>query len=184
MPAIVSEAAGTLPCDEDLVARVAAGDEDAFRTLYERHRERIYHVAYRVTGNAEDAEELMQETFLTLHQEAATFEGRAKLTTWLTRIVLNKSINHSKQRQGRMGLLRRWFGKPKTAAAAAAPDQAQVLLDRVAPSHRAVLTLRYVQGYSYQEIARILDCPLGTAKSKLFQAHLALREAVEEKGTE
>lgn len=181
---IVAEITGTLPCDEDLVARVAAGDQEAFRTLYDRHRERIFHVAFRVTGNADDAEELMQETFLTLHQEAATFEGRAKLTTWLTRIVLNKSINQSKQRQGRMGLLRRWFGKPQHAGPAPQTDAAQVLLDRVAPHHRAVLTLRYVQGHSYQEIARILDCPLGTAKSKLFQAHLALRESLGGKGTE
>lgn len=170
------------PSDDDLLARVASGDREAFRTLYERHRERVFHVAYRVTGNADDADELMQETFLTVYREAASFQGRARFTTWLTSIVLNKSINLSKQRGGRMTLLRRFFGKPKDVAPV--PDQAQEVLDRVDLRHRAILTLRYVMGFSHEEIAQVLECPIGTAKSKLFQAHGAVRRDLEKRGEE
>lgn len=172
----------TLPDDETLLLRVATGDRESFRTLYERHRARVFHVAYRVTGNADDAEELTQETFLTLYREARSFEGRARFTTWLTSIVLNKSINLAKQRQGRSTLLKRFFGRPREAERPRQPDAAQGLLDRVAERYRAVLTLRYVMGYSHEEIAETLDCPVGTAKSKLFQAHQAVRRAIEGEG--
>lgn len=171
MPAIVAEREST-PTDEELLAR---GDSESFRLLYERHYAMIYHTAWRVTGNASDAEELAQETFLTAFQEAKTFERRARFTTWLTRIVLNKSINLTNQRRGRLSLLRRFFGRPSDSEPPAKRDGIQELLDRVAPQHRAVLTLRYVLGLSYEEVAQALDCPVGTAKSRLFKAHLAVR---------
>ncbi len=169
--------------DETLLARAAAGDRESFRLLHERHRRRVFQIAYRVTGNADDAEELTQETFLTIYREAQTFQGRARFTTWLTSIALNKSINLAKQRQGRFSLLRRFFGKPRESVAVPS-DAAQGILDRVAPAYRAILTLRYVMGYSYEEVAQTLGCPLGTAKSKLFQAHLAVRRALEGKGVD
>jgi RNA polymerase sigma-70 factor (ECF subfamily) len=170
----------TAPSDEALLSRAAAGDRDAFRSLYERHRGMVYHVAFRVTGSAEDAEEIAQETFLTVFREAGSFQGRAKFSTWLTSIALHKSINLAKQRTGRFSLLRRFFGKPKEGERAPEPDEAQAILDRVAPQYRAILTLRYVLGYTYEEIAQTLDCPVGTAKSKLFHAHLAVRKELEE----
>jgi RNA polymerase sigma-70 factor (ECF subfamily) len=142
----------------------------------------IYHVAYRVTGNVEDAEELMQETFMTVFGEARSFEGRSQVTTWLTRIALNKSINLAKQRQGRRSLLQRWFGSTRQSSPPPEPDAAQGLLDRVAPNHRAILTLRYILGYSHEEIAKAMDCPVGTAKSRLFQAHLEIRRSLEQRG--
>ncbi|MHC4606992.1 MAG: RNA polymerase sigma factor [Planctomycetota bacterium] len=174
------------PSDEALAERVARRDRDAFRTLYERHKNMVYNVVYRIVGNRDAAEDLVQDTFLAAYAQAGSFQRRARFSTWLTSIAINKSINASKQGKLRFSILKRVFGKPAPDEPphppAADDDRVQKLLRTFPPRLRALVTLRYMQNFSYEQIAETLGCAVGTVKSRLFQAHEMMRQALTGKG--
>ena len=174
------------PTDETLFERVASGDREAFQTLYERYKGMIYNLAYRVVGNAGDAEDLLQETFLAAFRQAGSFQGRSRFSTWLASIAMNKSINLGKQKRLRLGIVKRIFGKPETEAdakpAAEETDVVQKMIQEFPQKLKTMVTLRYILNFSYEEIAESLGCAVGTVKSRLFQAHELIRKQEIEKG--
>lgn len=166
--------------DVDLVRRHLGGDPDAFRALYEKYKDKVFASAYRILGEHHAAADLAQEIFLKLHGELDSFKFESKFSTWLFRVAVNHAINkanegvrhariHEKiQRQGR--------GDPGgTREGRPIDEQVHRAIQGLSPKLRAIVSLRYLDGLSYQEIAEVLEISMGTVKSRLFLAHETLR---------
>lgn len=187
--------------EPQLIERAKAGDGAAAGEIVERYQRRIYTLCLRILGNAEDAEELTQETLVKALTGLERFDGRAQLGTWLHRIATNACYSRIRsdrvRSKGRVpwpetgepeaGLGVQHGSQPSEAALDAGQRQRAVAmaLGQIQPEHRVVLVLRDVQGLEYEQVAEVLGVPVGTIKSRLFRARVALREAVEriESGT-
>lgn len=172
--------------DADLVRAAAAGDHDAFATLVRRHEVRVYNLALRMTGSPEDARDASQDALLTAFRKLGSFRGDAAFTTWLHRVTLNACYDLLRKRS-RQPLLDRLPEHeleapplPDPADATIAAVDVQRALDEVPPGHRAVLVLHDVQDLAYEQVAAILEVPVGTVKSRLHRARLALARALSE----
>jgi RNA polymerase sigma-70 factor (ECF subfamily) len=175
---------GTQPADEShLVADLRAGRREAFDRMIELHYDRLHRLACTLTGAVEDAADLVQETFLAAMKSAANFRGDARLTTWLIAILRNQ---YSLLLRGR----RKWRLAPLEAAGGArAPDPAPAVrpevvaimerVRRLPEELRTALVLFYLEGMRYQEIAESMECPVGTIRSRLFEARERLKKIME-----
>jgi RNA polymerase sigma-70 factor (ECF subfamily) len=162
--------------------------EPAFETLYTTYRDRVYSIAYRITGSSTDAMDVVQESFSLLFRKIGSFRFDSLFSTWLFRIVVNCSIDH--RRSLRVRHLRQAAsihaldasaepmvpqeGPIDRAAAGELGDHVQRAIGRLSPKLRAILVLRYLEGLSYEELAHALDISLGTVKSRLARAHIAV----------
>jgi RNA polymerase sigma-70 factor (ECF subfamily) len=166
--------------DLDLLRRMKAGDDDAVRELYACHGQRLYAYALRLTNDSDVAEDVVQTTLVTAWRTAHTFRGEGRLIAWLLGIVHHtamKSLRHMHQpleemeetvsgdqptpeNQAEAGETKRWVHQG---------------LQSLSPEHRAVLELVFYQGLSLNEVAEVLNCPLGTVKSRLSYARQHLR---------
>jgi RNA polymerase sigma-70 factor (ECF subfamily) len=172
-----------------LIERSQRGDLDAFDRLVLIHQDRIYHLAYRVTGNAEDARDVAQETFIKAYRALPRYRHHAAFGTWLHRIAVNTALDLVRRRPQAppAGL-----EEVKLAAAAHNPDlelerreaerRVQAALARLSPPHRTIVVLRDLQGMAYEEIAGVLGIPIGTVRSRLSRAREALRQALRDLG--
>jgi RNA polymerase sigma-70 factor, ECF subfamily len=184
------------PSDGELVERARKGDRDAFRELVERYQRKIATLALGMLRNREDALDVVQETFTKAFQSLDRFKGDAGFYTWTYRIAVNLCIDHQR-REAKMPLAtpdphesRDRAVDPVTLLVDGAEqgDPFQRTLDseiarrlseaiaELTPEHRAVILLREVDGLSYEEISRVLDCPKGTVMSRLHYARRQLQE--------
>lgn len=178
--------------DREVVARAASGDEEAFRSLVERHSRYLYHVAFRLTGQPMDAEDVVQETLLKAHRQLRRFEGRADVRTWLHRIAVNCAIDLIRARRSREigadpGDLESASIEP-LATPLPAPDQvvegrqigAKVAeaLGALTALERAAFTLRHVEGLSIREIGDALGLKSEATKHSIFRAVRKMRVAL------
>jgi RNA polymerase sigma-70 factor (ECF subfamily) len=176
--------------DRRLIAECLQGQSTAFGELVRRYQDRLYSTVYRLVDNAEDAQDVVQETFLNAYQALDTFKGDAQFFTWLYRIAVNAAI--SLKRKQRV-VLRLNPGRednagpePVDTSDLSRPDHAletaeqgrrvQEALSRLSPEHRAVLVLKDMEGQKYEAMAEILGVPIGTIRSRLHRARLELRE--------
>lgn len=175
--------------DAELVSRIRDGDLSAFEALYNKYKRRLYHTALAITGDSGAAEEILQDGFVRAYQAMDRVNAAKSLAPWLYRIVVNLSYNWATRR-------RRWPLELDTlidrliAGPSASPEVAveggelrQIVWDAVSSlsfKHRSVVVLFHVQGLSLKEIAYILDCPVGTVKSRLHYACHSLREKLSE----
>lgn len=173
--------------DAELVAQIRDGQLEAFEQLYNKYKRPLYRAALAITHNEAAAEEILQDGFVRAYGAMDRVDASTSLSPWLHRIVVNLSYNWARSND-------RWPLSFDTvidsllAGPAACPERVAErgeLLDIVQEAiaslswkRRIVLVLYYVQGFSLQEIARILDCPLGTVKSRLHHACGALRRAL------
>lgn len=176
------------PTDPELVARIIAGDGAAFSTLVERYQDRLYNAVYRLVGSAEDARDLLQDTFIKAYENLGTFRGGSSLYTWLFRIAVNTSLSHRRKRKWLQVGSAGDGDDPAPAPDAAAQDPSdrlvaaetealvQQALGSLDDDHRTVVVLRDIQHCDYHEIAEILEVPTGTVKSRLHRARLILRD--------
>jgi RNA polymerase sigma-70 factor (ECF subfamily) len=174
---------------------VVGGDGSAFGAIVERHQDRLFNTVYRLVGSAEDARDLVQETFVKAYENLEGFRSSSSLYTWLFRIAVNTSLSHRRKRKWlQVGGMPNADGDSLSAAEmpdAAAPDPSDSLeaveteravqqaLDSLDEEQRTVVVLRDIQQCDYQEIAEILGVPPGTVKSRLHRARLALREKLQ-----
>jgi RNA polymerase sigma factor (sigma-70 family) len=175
-----------------LVERSRAGDLSAYDDLIRRYQERIYGTIYHMTSNHEDANDLAQETFIKAFQALKSFKGGSSFYTWLYRIAVNKTINFLKQRKNRTGMSLNDLDfnaendpdmvaliSHKTPRREAGLSELQEKLNeamgRLSEVHRLVVTLHDVQGVPHEEIAQIMDCNIGTVRSRLFYARQQLQ---------
>lgn len=174
--------------DLSLVRRAQAGDAEAFGTLVRRHQERIYGLAFRLTGDHASADDLAQETFVRAWRGIGQFGGRSGFYTWLYRIALNLAFSRWKKAQSRRELSlepeilekqrdpsRRGedgAGEARSREIAAALEEA---LAGLSAEHRSTVVLREMEGLSHGEIARISRCSEGTVRSRLHYAKRILK---------
>jgi RNA polymerase sigma-70 factor (ECF subfamily) len=171
--------------DNDLVEQVRGGNEDAFRILVQRHTRTIYRAAYRITGNAADADDVVQETFLRAYRALERFDARALFSTWLHRIAVNCSldlIDSRKRREGRSSGEEELAG---IASSAAAPDRVvhsaemqravASAMDQLSGNERTAFVLRHFEGMPLEEIGQILGIQLNATKNTVFRAVRKLR---------
>lgn len=184
--------------DEELVARSVGGDLDSFNQLVLRWERPIYALAYRVIGREEDARDVAQEAFLRAFRALGGFKGQAKFSSWLYRITLN--------------LCRDWIRRERRTPIAQAPEGVDLieLAGETSPSEsveelvsrrqlgravekamavlpeeqRTAIILKEYHGLTFQEIADLLDCPLSTVKTRLYQGLTVLRKQLREAGVE
>jgi RNA polymerase sigma-70 factor (ECF subfamily) len=188
---VTSEPAASDRRDEDraLLAAHVAGDDGAFGVLFARHRDRLWAVALRTTGNPEDAADALQEAMIAAFRRAESFRGEAAVSTWLHRIVVNASLDRIRRRTVRAadpweeedGLGDRPSSSPvdDPEAHALAGDLRRRVLDALAqlpPEQRAALVLVDMEGYPVQEAATVLEVPVGTVKSRCARGRQRLAE--------
>src|SRR5713101_1201145 len=193
----LGEADAELPPPEpmpetELVKRARRGDLAAYDDLVRRYQERIYATVYHMTSNHEDANDLAQEAFIKGYQALKSFKGGSSFYTWVYRIAVNKTINFLKQRKNRtqMSLNDLDFNaehdpdlvaliSEKTPRRDIGLSELQEKLNeamlKLSEPHRLVVTLHDVQGLSHEEIAQIMECNIGTVRSRLFYARQQLQ---------
>ena len=181
--------------DAALVEAHLAGDLDAFAELFARHRDRLWAVALRTTGDREDAADALQEALIAAYRRAASFRGESAVTTWLHRIVVNACLDRLRRRKVRAaqplpedleGHASRGSlvgsGDPlgvdsdpeARALASERRDRVLAALDTLPPDQKAALVLVDLEGYPVQEAAAILEVPTGTVKSRCSSGRVRL----------
>lgn len=180
--------------DEDaiLVKRVQAGDVAAFDRLVVKYRERLFSIVYNLTSNREDAADLSQEAFIKAFSSIGRFKGNSSFFTWLYRIAVNTTLSQLKKNR-----LRRFFSFENMSEEASSSEILEALvvktrtekgallselqerlneaLQKLSPKHRTVVVLFEIEGLSHQEIAEIMDCSVGTVRSRLHYAKQQLQ---------
>jgi len=189
-----------LESDVGLVEECRRGDPRAFDTLVNRHKDRIYNTAYRFLGNHEEAADVCQEVFVRAYRAIETFEGKAKVSTWLYSITLNLCRNRVRDAKrkgrdkgvslelleerapGRVDALAGSDASPRDAAVHGELESAlQACLEALPEHYRMAFVLRTYEDLTYEEIAESMACPSGTVKSRLNQARRLLRDCLTER---
>ena len=171
---------------DEVLARLAAnGNAAAFDEIYSRHRSFVYSIALRMTGNPADAEDLTQESFVSVFRRVSSFRGDASFTTWLYRLATNQVKMHFRYRSARPEMQTSDGQSPEPwFAAAHRNDPREQFIDRLAieeamlrlaPGYRSAFILHDVEGYKHDEAARLSGHTVGTSKSQLHKARATLR---------
>lgn len=166
--------------DDALIAAVAGGDVSAFENLHKKYFPKLMHFARRITGSAEVAEEVANDTLMTIWRTAERFEGRSKPSTWIFGIAYRVALKQRTKLMRRAGDVELDEGmvadQADTAETVMRATDLKYALEQLKPEQRAVVELTYYNGYLYTEIAEILDCPVGTVKTRMMTARRRLRD--------
>lgn len=175
--------------DSQVVERARGGDDDAFGILVERHCRALYRSAYRITANAADADDVVQETFLRAYRALGTFDARASLTTWLHRIAVNCALDLIDARRRREGRIDAGEDLALVPSTAASPDRIALgsemqravaaAMDELTGNERTAFVLRHFEGMSLEEIGQILGTRLNATKNTVFRAVRKLRQQLQ-----
>ena len=180
--------------DPSIVAKARDGDRDAFKALVETHSRYIYSLAHRMTGNAQDAEDVVQEAWLKAHKQLSRFESRADFRTWMHRITVNCSIDLIRARRHRedahdpadleQGPLSERGSEAQAtpermAASVQISDRVNEALGLLTALERAAFTLRHVEGMSIEEVGEKLGMKTSATKHSIFRAVKKMRVALE-----
>jgi len=178
---------------ETLQQRLQRGDSEAFQEFVTHYRHRVINICYGFAHNREDAEDIAQEVFIEVYQSIEKFRGEAKLTTWIHRISVTKSLDfiRKKTRKKRFGKLRSIFGHDKEVEQLPAPasetpqkileqqERARVLkqaVDSLAENQRIAITLHKYEGFSYKEVADIMNTSVSSVESLIHRAKKNLQK--------
>ncbi|KAF0195088.1 MAG: RNA polymerase sigma-70 factor ECF subfamily [Bacillota bacterium] len=184
--------------DGELISKCKQGDTDAFGQLVDKYQQRVYNITFRMTNNHEDALDLAQESFLRVYRALASFKGESAFSTWIFRIASNVCLDKLRQKKRQPHIVLSMdslmageegdYPIEISAGEASNPEQhllqgemrreIRQALNAVSDEHRLVLVLRDIEGYSYEEIADMVGANIGTIKSRLNRARLALREVL------
>jgi RNA polymerase sigma-70 factor (ECF subfamily) len=177
-----------VPLDEELVARVRAGDPALFEVLMRRHNGRLYRAVRSVLADEAEVEDVMQQAYVQAYAGLESFAGRASFSTWLARIGVNEALGRLRKRHRLVPLdevpdrAEAWMEAPPTPEDAAAAREAARLveraIDRLATIHRTVLMLRDVEQLSTAEVAAVLEVSEDAVKVRLHRARQALRDVL------
>jgi RNA polymerase sigma-70 factor (ECF subfamily) len=194
-----AEAHASVPA-EVLVLEAQRGDRKSLERLLSMHADAIFATCLRMTGRPETARDLAQDAMVRLIESLDSYDGRAKFSTWMTRVVINLCITHQRRMKlrrhasldapmgedGGPGWSVREQGREPNAEARVEQGEMiarlRIAMDRIEPDARAILVLRDVRGFDYAQIGEVLDVPVGTVKSRIFRARSALRQQMEALG--
>ena len=170
--------------DEWLVAKAKEGDADAFEALVRRHHVRIYRIALRIVGNPHDAQDVTQDVLVQLWGSLAGFLGSAAFTTWLYRMVVNRSLNHRKRRPSTVSMLEddrpAAAGPAEEVIARQRADATARAIAALPAEQRAAVVLHQLEGFSYAEVAAILGISESTVRGRLARGRRTLVEQLRE----
>jgi RNA polymerase sigma-70 factor, ECF subfamily len=185
--------------DAAVVAQVLAGDRDAFRLLVERHGRTLFRLAYRMTGNQQDSEEIVQETFLRAYKALEKFEMRANFGTWIYRIAVNRTLDFLNAKKTQMQTKDTYQiaddpdpensrqvqleaphpGPDRLFISAEMKTRMAQALAMLTPAERVAFTMRHMEGRSIDEISQTLNLKTSAAKNSVFRAVQKLRQQLE-----
>ena len=192
--------------DAQLLSRIAAGDQGALGELLQNHHQRLYNVSLRIVGNRDDAAEITQDALLKVIEHIGDYNGQCAISTWMIRITMNLSISHLRKRRLRLTTsldgtsgdgsggasggdqgtaLREQISGPAELSPVARVEHHEMLtqlhkaMRQLDEEYRSILVLRDLQDMDYSDIAHVLEIPVGTVKSRLFRARLALRQKMQ-----
>lgn len=177
--------------DEQLVARVQAGDTGAFDLLVEKYKGKVYSIVYNMLSNHEDAADLSQEAFLRAFKGIEKFRGKSSFYTWLYEVAVNGCLNFLKSRKDNSFSLNELQDPTSQDVApeelvskdnvrqdvdrGELQEKLNEALQKLSEEHRAVVVLHDIEGMKHQELAKVLGCSEATARSRLFYAHQQLQ---------
>lgn len=179
--------------DRRVVERVLSGDKRAFESLVRKHERRVFRVTLAILGNAEDAEEAMQDAFVKAYRHLQQFRGDSRFTTWLTRIAVNEALQKRKARKNVVSLDEvseaeikvvphrslQWHDDPeKLFGKQEIRTMVESAIQSLPPIYRETFVLRDVEGLRAEEAAEVLGLSLPAIKSRLLRARLLVREAL------
>jgi RNA polymerase sigma-70 factor (ECF subfamily) len=174
--------------DATLVAQARAGDENGFRVLVERHSHALFRLAYRMTGHQQDAEDVVQETFLRAYRHLHKFDGRASFGSWLYRIASNCSLDvgrsrkRSRENDVEDAVLTAECHHPtpdRLALSGELRDRVNEAMQGLSATERTAFVLRHFEGLGIAEVSRALGCQTQAARHSVFRAVQKLRRALE-----
>jgi RNA polymerase sigma-70 factor (ECF subfamily) len=178
---------------DSLLARAAAGDRDAFREVYVRHRSDVTRLVFRMLGPRPDAEDVIQEVFFQVFRSLKDFRGQSKFTTWLHRVTVNVVLMHRRAAKSRPVFADEAIEDGQINADSILPDEDFArrermrafsrLLDRLAEKKRVVFILHELEGLAPAEIAKIVGAPVLTVRTRLFYARRELEALLAEEPT-
>jgi RNA polymerase sigma-70 factor (ECF subfamily) len=168
--------------DREVIEACQRGDWDAFRLLFEAHKDRVYSIALRYCGDESAAMDIAQETFLKLFSSIQDFRGHSSFESWLYRIVVNRCLDHQRRGRRLMPFLEGLLDIVSAPAESVLQEllraemtkDVQRIVGTLPPEQRIVVVLRYTEGLAYDQIAEILGCSAGTVASRLNRAHKVL----------
>ncbi len=186
---MMKKGAGELE-DQTLIGKVLEGDMRAFDRLVEKYKKRIYYLAYRMTRDHDSADELAQESFVKAYQAMSGFKPGHSFYTWVYRICVNLSINFLKREKQNVsvdflrdsGIAVNRSNELSQLERMIASEQAAIVkeaLNMLPPDQKAVFILKTYDDMSYEQMAEVMDCSMGTVMSRLFRARHKLRKALE-----
>lgn len=181
--------------EQEWIARAKAGDMQAFEALILQHEKIVYNVALRMMNHSEDARDISQEVFLKAYKSIGQFDERAMFSTWLYRITTNTCIDELRRRKGKQsysleeeleseeGSMQRQIADEgetpeESLLRAERADELKKALAQLTEEHRLAVILRDIRGLSYEEIAEIMDLPMGTVKSRISRARNQLKQEI------
>jgi len=172
--------------DVELVERMRAGDADALRSIVERYQARIFALIFGIVRDRHEVEDVAQEVFLKAFRRINAFDGRSRFYTWLYRVAANSAKDHVKKRSRRpsvaldedAGIPSMLCGPAENAERSELRRSVRDAIGTLQPRYREVLTLRELEGLSYNEIAAILRVSMGTVESRLHRARARLKQVL------
>lgn len=186
------------PEERKLIEACQTGDQTAFEQLYRNYSRDVFSLAYRLTGSSQDAEEITQEVFVSVYRNLGRFQFQSAFSTWLYRIVVRRAADafrkikkvwarrvplETDEPGGPIAYLSDDRETPRDAMQESSREQQiERAIAELGEKHRAIIILRYIHDMSYEEIADILECRLGTVKSRLNRAHRLLHKALMDLG--
>lgn len=160
--------------DSDLIPKARQGDVEAYNLLISRWEKRIYNYLLRLVGDREDALDLCQDVFLKAHQNLRKLEDTARFAPWLFRIAHNEAYSLFRKRRPETDEITEMQAETGAGASSAFPLELTLAvtaaLDRLSADQREAVVLKIYQGFKFDEMAEILDCPVSTVKSRLYAA--------------
>ena len=167
--------------EAQLIQQCQLGNLDAFKSLYELHKHRIYNIAYRIHGDHEDAQDSVQDAFVIIYKKIYSFRGDSAFSTWLYRIVVNTCLNNiRKSKRSKDSIDLSDMENIATEARYDKNKSLEIILDEeiqnLPPGYRAVFVLHEIEGFSHQEISQMLNKSIGTSKSQLYRAKQMLQK--------
>ncbi len=172
--------------EKKLVDSIILGDDRAFEKLFERYHPVVYSIVHAIVRNREDVDDLVQEVFMKVLKGLVYFKGESKLSTWIYAVARNHALNYLKRKETEYATLRRMSDEAEVQGAdtdleiikGEEKSVVREALGMLRTKHRIALELRYMSEKSYEEIAEIMDVPLGTVKTYIHRGKLEMKDII------
>ncbi|MGE4384298.1 MAG: RNA polymerase sigma factor [Endomicrobiaceae bacterium] len=182
--------------DKDIIERVIAGQEDLFRHIVDRYKDKVLSIIYSFCGYTSDCEDIAQNVFIKIFYSLDKFKFKSSFSTWIYRIVINESINFAKKRNTKIVSLQANFSNDdeqevidfiksddnteKKAIEKETQKLVQDTLLKLKDNYKIILTLRDIENFSYEEISQIMNIPIDTVKIRIFRARKKMKQLLKE----